>query len=233
MERRIWAIFRKEAQDIVTNFNVSFIYLVAIGIVLLFQRTIGAVGDPFITGFGILFLLAMGGIYVPSMLVAEEREKRTLEVLMLSPATPLEIFIGKGLLTLVSMALTAMVIYLLQGVAPSEIPVLLFLFLLGVCACIPLGMVVGMLAPNILSTGLVGMPLYMAFTFLPMFAERGTVAQRLSQLVPTTHVYETTLMVVAGGEPSTGKAAAALLVIFLVACGLLTFAYRRRAAALT
>ena len=101
MGRRIWAIFCEEAQDIVTNFNVSFIYLVAIGIVLLFQRTIGAVGDPFITGFGILFLLAMGGIYVPSMLVAEEREKRTLEVLMLSPATPLEIFIGKGLLTLV------------------------------------------------------------------------------------------------------------------------------------
>lgn len=235
MGRRIWAIFRKEAQDIVTNFNVSFIYIVAIGIVVLFQRTIGGVGDHFITGFGILFLLAMGGIYVPSMLIAEEREKRTLAVLMLSPASPIEIFVGKGLLTLVSMVLTALAIYLLQGVALGRIPALLFLFVLGVCSCIPLGMVVGMVAPNILSTGLVGMPLYMSLTFLPMFAERGTIVKRLSRWVPTTHVYDATMLLLEGrtSGASVAEAAAALLGIFAAACGLLAYAYRKRAAALT
>lgn len=234
MGRRILAIFRKEAQDIVTNFNVSFMFVLPLGIVILFQRMISEMGSVMITSFGILFLLAMGGLYVPSMLVAEEKDKRTLQVLMLSPATPFEIFAGKGLLTLVSLMLFALLIYLVQGVAFSRIPLLLFIFLLGVCASIPLGMLVGVLAPNLLSTGMVGLPLYLGFTFIPMFAFRGGVWQSIARFVPTGHVYEATFRILSGdttGSQVLGTIAS-LAGLAVVACLLLGYAFRKRASAL-
>lgn len=234
MGRRILAIFRKEAQDLVTNFNVSFIFVLPLGIVVLFQRMMSEMSSAVITAFGLLFLLAMGGIYVPSMLVAEEKDKRTLEVLMLSPATPFEIFFGKGLLTLVFMAIFALLIYLVQGVPAAQIPLLLAIFLLGVCASIPLGMVIGMLAPNLLSTGLVGMPLYMGFTFLPLFAERGAAWRTVARLVPTGHVYDTTFRILSGSvsDRQVLEAVAWLIGIAALAFVLLWFAYRKRATTL-
>lgn len=234
MGRRILAIFRKEAQDFVTNFNVSIIFLMPLGVVVLFQRMVPEMGSGAITSFGILFLLAMGGIYVPSMLVAEERDKRTLEVLMLSPATPFEIFAGKGLLTLVSLALFAVLIFLIQGVGAAQIPLLLLIFVLGVCASVPLGMVVGMVAPNLLSTGLVGMPLYMGFTFLPLFSQRSSVIHTISRFVPTAHVYDATTDLLTGSATSSQviEALAYLFAITVVACALLGYAYRKRAATL-
>ena len=46
MGRRILAIFRKEAQDLVTNFNVSFIFVLPFGIVVLFQRMMSEMEAP-------------------------------------------------------------------------------------------------------------------------------------------------------------------------------------------
>lgn len=234
MGRRILAIFTKEVQDLVTNFNVSFVYILPLGVVILFQRMMVEMGSVPITAFGILFLLSMGGIYVPSMLIAEEKDKRTLEVLMLSPATPLEIFVGKGLLTLVSMAVFALLIFLVQGVGAAQIPLLLLVFVLGVCASVPLGMVVGMLAPNLLSTGLVGMPLYMSFTFLPLFSERSAVARTISRFVPTTYVYDATMGLLNGSaaQAQVLNGVAWLIGIAIVGFALLGYAYRKRAATL-
>ena len=43
--------------------------------------------------------LVMVGGFVQAMLIAEEKEKHTLRVLMLSPASSVEVFLGKSLLT--------------------------------------------------------------------------------------------------------------------------------------
>jgi len=234
MIRRIVAILRKEAQDIVTNFNVSIMYALPLGIVVLFQRMMGALGKAEIASFGVVFLTGMAGLYVPSMLIAEEREKRTLEVLMLSPATAVEIFVGKGLLTVISTAVTALLIYWVLGVPAALIPRLLLVFILAVSACIPLGLIVGLLAPNLLSTGLVGMPLYIGFTLLPLLSPVSEVIYKLSRIAPTAHLRDATLALI-GGEPAAYGLFATvfyLLVTFGVACALLAWAYRKRSGAL-
>ncbi len=113
MVRRILAIFIKETQDIATNFNVSILFALPLIFAVIFKRLGNAMDAPAIASTSVLLLAGMAGIYVPSMLVAEEREKRTLQVLMLSPATPAEVFIGKGLMTLVMTLLFVLITYIL------------------------------------------------------------------------------------------------------------------------
>lgn len=234
MLRRTLAILRKEAQDIVTNFNVSIMYLLPLGIVILFQQVMRMMETGAIAGFGVVFLAGMAGLYVPSMLIAEEREKRTLQMLMLSPATPVEIFAGKGLLTLISTTAVALVIYLVLGIPAGQIPLLLLVFVLAVAACIPLGIVIGILAPNLLSTGLVGMPLYISFTLLPMLSPADEFIDKLSRLVPTYYLFEATMGLISQEATAAELLGdiAYLLLMFGVACGLLAWIYRRRSAAL-
>lgn len=234
MIRRIRAILRKEAQDIVTNFNVSIMLAIPLGIVFLFERLLGAMGPAEIAGFGVVFLGGMAGTYVPSMLLAEERDKRTLEMLMLSPATPFEIFVGKGLLTLISTLIFALLIFLVLGIPAGQIPWLLLIFGLGVAVCIPLGMIVGMLAPNLMSTGLVGMPLYMGFTLIPTIARASETLRRISKVMPTAHIHEATINVIQNGADLgyIGTTAGYLILMFGVACAILVLVYRKRSGAL-
>ena len=54
-------------------------------------------------GVGIITLMAFLFVagFVQSMVIAEEKEKHTLRVLMLSPASSVEVLIGKSILTAV------------------------------------------------------------------------------------------------------------------------------------
>lgn len=234
MVRRILAIFIKETQDIATNFNVSILFALPLIFAVIFKRLGNAMDAPAIASTSVLLLAGMAGIYVPSMLVAEEREKRTLQVLMLSPATPAEVFIGKGLMTLVMTLLFALITYILAGVPAARIPVLLLFFALGVAACIPLGMIVGLFAPNVLSTGLVGMPLYLAFILLPPFTMFNETLKQVGRVLPTTHLYYVTIVEAGPGARASWllETAGILLLMCAVACLLLTWVYRRRATAL-
>lgn len=47
----------------------------------------------------VLMAYTMVGLFVQAIITAEEKEKQTLRVLMLSPATGAEVLIGKGVMT--------------------------------------------------------------------------------------------------------------------------------------
>ena len=53
--------------------------------------------NAYVLGMGLVMNLGMGGIYCPSLLLAEEKEKNTLRVLMTSSVNSLEFFAGSVL----------------------------------------------------------------------------------------------------------------------------------------
>lgn len=230
MARRVLAILVKEAQDITTNISVLPMYVMPIIFLLLFDRVSDQIIREWNAGFSLLFLLSIVGIYVPSMLVAEEKEKHTLQVLLLSPARPSEIYIGKGLITLISILLITLLIVILMSIPLVRLPALALLVLLCAAVCIPLGMAVGILSPNQMSTGLIGMPVYMGMVFAPMFAELSPAVGAVARFVPTHYFFQGAFGVMTGDAPwrPAAEAAGPLLVAAAIAFAVLVWIHKAR-----
>ena len=102
---------------------------------------------------GTLFAVVMIGVYTPAMMFAEEKEKHTLRVLMLSPATPGEILISKGLITFLVIALVTLLLIPISMVTVQNVALLALILFLGSLFVIMLGFIIGLLSPNQMATG--------------------------------------------------------------------------------
>lgn len=111
---RVMALLIKEIQDLRRNGSILAMVAIAPGLTLLWSK---ALNFPPITAatIGVLFAVIMVGTYSPAMMLAEEKEKNTLRVMMLSPATPTEILLGKGLVTLLSVLLSSAIVLPVSG----------------------------------------------------------------------------------------------------------------------
>lgn len=197
---RIGAIFIKEVQDVRRNTNVIYMFLIPIVLTLIWDRLIPGMPEGFSLSLGLLFLVIMVGMYVPSMTIAEEKEKNTIEVLMLSPATPVEVFIGKGLLTFISIMITGAI---LIGLTGTEIDFLVVI--VGTAATsifsILLGIIVGLLSPNQMSTGIIGTPIYLSLILIPQLSMMNVgVLKTISKALPTYYYFEILMLSMTEGK---------------------------------
>ncbi len=185
--KRIGAILIKEAHDFKTNINILIMYLIPILLAYIYDNFIPGMPRGFALSFGILFLVVMVGMYVPSMMIAEEKEKKTLEVLLLSPANSVEVFIGKGLLTFISIIVSFIIlIAMFGGVGPDQMAVILVGGILTAVFCIQVGIIVGLLSKNQMATGVVGTPVYMALLLVPMLGSMGSpTLEKIAKVFPT------------------------------------------------
>ena len=191
-KRIIAAILLKEFQDIKKNINLLVMYFLPVFFTLIFTYFIPDMPSGFALNFGLLFLVVMMGMYVPSMLIAEEKEKKTLEVLLLSPAGAEEVLIGKGLLTYISILAVTLLLVLIVGLEGQSLLVIFFSTALIAIFSIFIGMMVGLLSPNQRSTGTIGLPIYMLLLLVPQLAAMSGegVMNVLAALLPTTYYFQ-------------------------------------------
>jgi len=226
--RRVYAIAAKEAQDLRTNTNILIMYPVPVLIALIYARLIPAVPVSFAVAFGIMFMVVLGGIYIPAMMIAEEKEKNTLGVLMLSPATPLEVFVGKGIITFASILVVSMIMMVVVGTGFVRLDVVLPAVSLGTIFAIFLGMTVGIYSKNQMATGAIGMPAYLVLLLIPFLGMENAAIGRIARYVPTYHLLRALMMALRDGTSILG-AVSELLVLFgscAAALTLLLAAYR-------
>lgn len=184
--RIIRAIIIKELQDIRTNSNLLVMFAMPIFFTFVWDNLMSELPQGFGAAFGLIFLVVMVGMYVPSMLIAEEKEKKTIEVLMLSPARPAEVFLGKGMLTFIAIIGISVIITLMVGVAPTTQMTVIFATGLTSLFAIFIGMMVGLIANNQMSTGVVGLPVYLLLLLVPQLAGMGPkFIDVLARILPT------------------------------------------------
>ena len=167
--RRVSAIFRKEVQDFKTNSQVLLMASLPIIFAFIFSRFgEGQAGVGIITLMSFLFVAG----FVQSMVIAEEKEKHTLRVLMLSPASSVEVLLGKSILTAcLTLGISVVNLFILDQLS-GNLLLLAFIFLCGTILFILIGTVIGLLAESVPQTSLIGMPIlmtmYLAVQFEPM-----------------------------------------------------------------
>ena len=97
----------------------------------------------------VLMAVFLGGVFLPATSLINEKEKKTLDALIITPASVLDVFIAKGLLGLI-LSLFVGIVVLLVNQAFGAQPLLLVLVLaLGAIMAVEIGMICGALIRDV------------------------------------------------------------------------------------
>lgn len=188
---RFNALVTKEMKDMVKNKNVFFMFLLPLLMAFLFSKITPDMTPKESSVIAIYMGIVMGGVYVTAMIVAEEKEKNTLKVLMLSPATPFEVLLGKSFITFVILLIVSVLSTVITGSGLGNVPIFLVTILLSSIFTIGIGLIVGLLSPNMMATGVIGLPIYLILTMVPLLSQGNSeVLKRICKFIPTFHTGE-------------------------------------------
>ncbi|KMK77977.1 ABC transporter permease [Alkalihalobacillus pseudalcaliphilus] len=178
--RKINAIIGMKFQTILNNTSVIIGPVLALAFAfgmrqLMPEVDVNEAGMFFSTGafvlsFGMVFNIAISGISMSSSPLAEEKEKNTLRVLMTSSVNGVEYMIGTLIPPLIILTVTNILMIPASGVAFNEVPFGSYLVMTTVASLISLliGYVVGILSKNQSQAAVMGMPVTLLFTSVPV-----------------------------------------------------------------
>ncbi|MFP7478718.1 ABC transporter permease [Terribacillus saccharophilus] len=221
---RISAMLVKEYHDMKSNVQVLSILIVPIFLAVLYSRMDGE--QEFAASFVFIITVTFVTMYVQALLLAEEKEKNTLQVLLLSPASSADIMIGKSIISVILTIIMFVVSMLIINTSVESPIILSIILLIAVILFVALGTLVGLLSDNLVQTTVYLLPLSFVFGFGPMiqmYFSEGVIADILAY-TPGSFMMEACLAAI-GGEafPSyrediiwlVGWTAAALVVTFI------------------
>ncbi|MFC4301935.1 ABC transporter permease [Cohnella boryungensis] len=227
--RRLQAIVIKEWKDAVKNPQILLTAAMPIVFSFLFNRK--GTSDPSIFTFPLLLAVSITGAFVQANMIAEEKEKNTLRMLMLSPASPAEVLIGKSVattaLTLIVMA-GSVAVSVIPNVNPFWLAVLIVLLLIAFLA---FGTTIGLLSRTVTESSIVGLPLMLVVIMGPLLESSMNVGwfTAVVDWLPTRHfMLGVSGLLEGGGISDIGRHLSALFLWSVAACALCVGVYARK-----
>lgn len=145
----------------------------------------------------LLVSLIVGLALMPSRLI-EEKEKKTLRMILVAPASYADVIVGKLLPVLVyQLALSMIVVAIIQGGLTGNIPLVLLYILLGALFALALGLLIGSIFETTTAASAVsGLALFILILpgifvgTLGQLVGNGSPVVQISRFVPTYYVAE-------------------------------------------
>lgn len=163
--KRARAIFVKDYKEFSRNYAISFSVIVPILFAFLFRSAgpslPGAIGFLLNTSFVLLTCL------VQACLIAEEKERNTLRSLMMTPATTMDVLIGKSTLVFVVSAVALAIATYILGYKPASIWAFVAANIFSIILYTAVGTVCGLFSKTLLEASLSIMPVALVFTGAP------------------------------------------------------------------
>ena len=168
--RKISAIMEMKVKALMSK-NFLIMMLFSIGYGYLMKTIIGEV-STYALSMAVLFNIAMA-LYVTALLLAEEKEKNTLRVLMTSSVRGIEYFLGTVFPILIEVEIINVILALLLGVTMSSYVWIIYLLMtsLATLSCTMIGMIFGIFAKNQMNTSSIITPAVIILMLIPMFSE--------------------------------------------------------------
>ncbi len=99
--------------------------------------------------FVVLIAVFVGGLFLPATSVVDEKERKTLEALVITPTTIGDVFVAKGLLGVILSLFMGIVILILNQAFGTEPTLLVLMLALGAIMAAEIGLLVGALVKDI------------------------------------------------------------------------------------
>lgn len=143
--------------------------------------------NAYVLSMGLVMNLGMTGIYCPCLLLAEEKEKNTLRVLMTSSVNGLEFFLGSILPVFIVTAIINFLLMPISGymISGSDLAVFALVSILSSLTSCIIGMLLGIFAKNQVSAGTIITPVVLIFMLIPMFANMIEELSKISRFLFT------------------------------------------------
>ena len=147
----------------------------------------------------LLLTFSMTGALVVPLLLVEEKEKRTLDFLLTSPASLSEIIAGKALTGVVYSILIAGLLLGLNHKLIGNWPLTLLTVLLGILLVVAIGLLMGSLCQNVMQVNTwAGLILFVLMAPSYPSLRLPVVVERALQLLPTHYFVEALKLSLAG-----------------------------------
>lgn len=176
--KRIWVLAEAKLKSFYNNKLISSYLIFPVIIALVMQFFNEKINNrPLTIGELTMCINIAAGLNVayvanvmPATLLAEEKEKNTLRVLMVSSISGLEFFLGNLLPSVLVSSLVQAIIVLMLGISftVEQFAMYMIVSIIGIVSSSVLGMCFGILSKNQMSANLITMPLAMLLMFIPM-----------------------------------------------------------------
>ena len=225
--RNIKAVFRKQLKETVRNTSVLIQFLLFPAMTLIMSKAVHIDSLPenyFVTLFAAMFI-GMAPLTSISAIIAEEKEKNTLRVLMMSNVKPCEYLTGVGAYVLICCLAGSAVIILAGSYTPSERIIFFAVMALGILASLMVGAAIGTLSKNQMAASSLTVPAMMIMSFLPMLSMFNESIAKFGKYLYTVQIQN---MIANIGHIHLEFSSIAIIAGNILAAGILfAIAYRR------
>lgn len=183
--KRVRAIITKDWKDLIKNYYILISILLPLGFAFMISRL--GTDDASMLSMPINIALVMTGAFVQASMMAEEKEKSTLRVLLLSPATTLEIMMGKSVLSAVITSIVVAGSIIISGIKVPGLFFLSIMIILSLIIFISLGTIIGLISRTVMETSIVGLPILVIFIYGSVFGSMfdSSVVTKIITYLPT------------------------------------------------
>lgn len=170
--RNIMAIFKKQLKDTIQNKTVliQFIMFPLLTLVMSQMITIEGMPENFFVNLFATMYIGMAPLTSIAAVIAEEKEKNTLRVLMMSNVKPYEYLFGVGSYIWFACMLGAAVICAAGGFALREGLAFMGIMAVGILASLLMGAAIGTWSKTQMMATSITVPAMMIFSFMPMLS---------------------------------------------------------------
>ncbi|WP_416326038.1 ABC transporter permease [[Eubacterium] hominis] len=200
----ISVLMKKDIKLLLTNKNVLLMLFLPIMFAILYQFIYAdmMIEEPETRGFVISIATLINIVATPlngfAMMIAEEKEKSTLRVLMLSDVSGLEYLISKLLVVLIVMESIGVIIFLVTQLEIQGLLPYLFVTTITSITLLLFGAVIGLISKDQISTGTLSSPIMILFLLPPMLGQFNQLLHSIAQFVPTYGLSELLNLIVEG-----------------------------------
>ena len=185
--------------------------------------------DERLLPFIVLMAVLVGGIMVPATSLVEEKQKRTLAALTVTPTSLGEVLLAKGLLGVLLSLLMGIVILLLNGSFGGRTPLLLAILALGAIMAAAFGVLLGLLVKdvNTLFATIKSMGIFLyAPALVYLFP---SIPQWIGRIFPTYYIVQPVIEISQEGGtwPDVALDVAILAVLIVLLLGVVAVVARR------
>lgn len=164
--RRVRAIFVKDYKEFSRNYAISISLIVPILFAFLFRSAGPSL--PGAIGFLLNISLVLLTCLVQACLIAEEKERNTLRSLMMTPATTMDILIGKSALVFVVSVVALTIATYILGYKPASLWAFMAAVIFSIILYTAVGTICGLFSKTLLDASLSIIPAAMVFTAPPV-----------------------------------------------------------------
>lgn len=225
--RNISAIYQKQWKDTLKNTQVLFIFFLYP--LMTFVMTTALPSEAGTIEFFVSTFATMHIVFTPltglSSVIAEEKEKNTLRVLIMSNVKPTEYLIGIGIFMFFGTFVGSLLFPIMAGYTGIDFVFFVMVEMIGIVISMLLGAIIGILSKNQMSVNTMAVPIAIVLAFVPMLSSFNGTIRKISVILYSQSICD--LLSRPKLENITWKPCAVILITFFLFLSMFIIVFKK------